>query len=82
MLDSVAAAKEPTSSPDTKESSMTAAEALAIAWTGIEALGGMGRARLFHSPTTGRVWVEFKATEYTIANGLAPLAMPEMELKP
>ena len=74
--------KEPTSSPDTKESSMTAAEALAIAWTGIEVLGNMGRARLFHSPKTGRVWVEFKETEYTVANGLVPLAIPETELKP
>jgi hypothetical protein len=61
---------EPTNSSDTKELSMTQGEALAIAWTGIEALAKMGKAKLFRSPTTGRVWVEFSQTDYDTANGL------------
>lgn len=60
------------SSPATPEPSMTAAEALAISWTGIEALVKMKKARLFHSPRTGRVWVELSETKYEPANGLTP----------
>ena len=58
-----------------KPSEMTKAEALAVAWTGIEALAVMKQANLFHSPKTGRVWIELVDVELTTANGLKALAM-------
>lgn len=70
MSDVAAKAPDLQSSDGTKESSLTEREALAIAWTGIEALGKMGLVRLFHSPKTGQVWVLFSRTKYEVANGL------------
>ncbi len=52
---------------------MTVAEALAIAWTGVEELQRMGMVRLFQSPRTGRVWIELKETEFSETSGLIPL---------
>ena len=49
---------------------MTKGEALAIAWTGIEALAHMKQARIYMSNKEANiVWVKFLATEIT-ANGL------------
>ena len=49
---------------------MTKGEALAIAWTGIEALAHMKQARIYMSNKESNiVWVKFLATEIT-ANGL------------
>ena len=56
-------------------SDMTKAEALEVAWTGIEALAVMKQANLFHSPKTGRVWIELINVELTTANGLKALAV-------
>jgi len=69
MLAKEALAAEKPSMTDTPES-MTKDEALAIAWTGLEALALTKQANLFHSPRTGRVVIELLDTEYTIANGL------------
>lgn len=74
MSELTAKAKAPTSSSDTNERSMSASEALAIAWTGIESLGRMGKAKVSHSPKTGRVYVELIGARYDTANGLVPLA--------
>jgi len=49
-------------------------EALAVAWTGLEALARMGQAKLYRSPRTGRVYVELLAVTLTSADGLKPLA--------
>ena len=49
---------------------MTKNEALAVAWTGLEALAMMKQANLYHSPKTGRVVIELLATDYDSANGL------------
>lgn len=78
MSDSAVKAIEPTNLPVTNEPSMTAAQALAIAWTGIEALGKMGKAKVYHSPTTGRVQIELSETVYEVANGLVPM-VPSVE---
>ncbi len=74
MSESEVAVKEPTNLVDTKECSMTAAEALAIAWTGIEELVRTNQAKLYQSQATGRVWIVLFETEYSAANGLVPLA--------
>ena len=63
------------SSGTSKPSEMTKAEALAVAWTGIEALAVMKQANLFRSPKTGRVWIELVDVELTSANGLKALAV-------
>jgi hypothetical protein len=54
---------------------MTKAEALEVAWTGLEALARMNQARLYRSPRTGRVLIELLAVELTEANGLKALAV-------
>ena len=69
------AVEKQSSSGTSKPSEMTKAEALAVAWTGVEALAVMKQANLFHSPKTGRVWVELVDVELTTANGLKALAM-------
>lgn len=69
MLAKEALATERPSTNGTQES-MTKDEALAVAWTGLEALAVMKQANLFRSPKTGRVVVELLDTEYTVANGL------------
>lgn len=49
---------------------MTKGEALAVAWTGIEALAQMKQAKVYRSNKENNVvWVKFLATEIT-ANGL------------
>jgi len=53
---------------------MSKAEALAVAWTGIEALARMREAKLYRSPKTGRVVIELLATELNEKGGLKPLA--------
>lgn len=68
------AVEKQSSSGTSKPSEMTKAEALAVAWTGIEALAVMKQANLFHSPKTGRVWIELIDVELTSANGLKALA--------
>lgn len=74
MSDNAVKETAPVSSPATTEPSMTRAEALAIAWTGIEAMGKMGLAKVYHSPLTGRVQIELSETVYEPANGLVPMA--------
>ena len=69
------AVEKQSSSGTSKPSEMTKAEALAVAWTGIEALAVMKQANLFHSPKTGRVWIELIDVELTSANGLKALAV-------
>ena len=69
------AVEKQSSSGTSKPSEMTKAEALAVAWTGIEALAVMKQANLFHSPKTGRVWIELVDVELTTANGLKALAI-------
>lgn len=54
-----------TVTPPLTANDMTKAEALAIAWTGIEALAKMKQANLYRSRQTGRVVVELLATEIT-----------------
>jgi hypothetical protein len=60
--------------PTHTDGEMTKAEALAVAWTGVEALAMMGQAKVYRSRTTGRVWVELLATDVTRKDGLIPLA--------
>lgn len=62
-----------TAIPEPIQSEMTKSEALAVAWTGIEALAMMKQARLYRSPTTGRVVIELLATSYDSANGLVSI---------
>jgi hypothetical protein len=76
MLENVALAQnEPntnaTSVPTTSE--LTKDEALAVAWTGIEALAHMGEASIFKSDSQGTVWVQFHKAGYDNANGLVTL---------
>lgn len=56
---------------------MTKAEALAIAWTGIEVLAKLGQARLYRMQRNGLIVIELLATEYTVVDGLKPLARKE-----
>lgn len=49
---------------------MTKDEALAIAWTGLEALAAMKQANLFRSRKNGRVVIELLATDYDPKKGL------------
>jgi hypothetical protein len=56
--------------PEPTQSDMTKTEALAIAWTGVEALAQMKMANLYHSPKTGRVVIELLAVNYDPAKGL------------
>ena len=59
-----------TATQEPMRSEMTKNEALAVAWTGLEALAMMKQANLYHSPKTGRVVIELLATDYDSANGL------------
>ena len=61
------AIEKPSSSgmPTHSEDGMTKAEALAIAWTGIEALAQMKQAVLFRSRRSGRVRVELLGVDLT-----------------
>jgi hypothetical protein len=61
--------------PTLTEADMTKPEALAIAWTGIEALAKMKQARLYRSRKTGRVLIELLAVEFIESEGLKPLAI-------
>jgi hypothetical protein len=50
---------------------MTKGEALAVTWTGVEALKQMGSAQVFRStvePTV--IWVKLLGTNYTVGSGL------------
>ena len=58
------------------QSEMTKSEALAVAWTGLEALAVMKQARLYRSPKTGRVVIELLATDFDSANGLVSIGNP------
>lgn len=74
VKEALAAAKK--SLPDTPEctvSEMSKSEALAVAWTGVEALAQMGSAKIYLSRKSGRVWIELLATSYDSANGLISL---------
>ncbi len=77
--DAEAKASAATSSSDTVEPTrveeLTVEEALAIAWTGIEALAGMKRALLYRSPKTGRVVIILQAVDLDPRDGLKPLAV-------
>ena len=59
-----------TDMPTHTRGEMTKKEALAVAWTGLEALAIMKQANLFRSPKTGRVIIELLGTDYDTANGL------------
>ena len=65
-----AARQNMTATPEPTQSEMTKAEALAVAWTGLEALAVMKQANLYRSPKTGRVIIELLGTDYNSANGL------------
>ena len=54
----------------TQNDTMSKSEALAIAWTGLEALAMTKQAFLYRSPRTGRVWIELVDADYDTANGL------------
>ena len=56
--------------PEPMQDDMTRAEALAILWTGVEALARMKVANLYHSPKTGRVVIELLAVEYSPTKGI------------
>lgn len=51
-------------------SDMTKTEALAVAWTGIEALALMAQANLYHSRKTGRVVIELLSVRYDPQEGI------------
>lgn len=63
--------------PEPMPNLMSKNQALAIAWTGIEALALMKHANLYRSPKTGRVVIELLDTEYTTANGLVSVGTPK-----
>ena len=65
-----AAKRNMTAIQEPTQSEMTKAEALAVAWTGLEALALMRQANLYRSPKTGRVIIELLETDYDTANGL------------
>lgn len=67
------AKKNMTAMPTPTQSEMTKSEALAVAWTGLEALAVMNQARLYRSPKTGRVVIELLATDFDSANGLVSI---------
>ena len=56
--------------PPPSENEMTKEEALAIAWTGLEALALMGEAVIYQSRESGQTWIQLLATRYDKANGL------------
>jgi len=56
--------------PTLLESEMTKSEALAIAWTGLEALAQSGQAKIFRSRKSGSVWIQLLGADYDSANGL------------
>lgn len=63
-----------TATPEPMPNEMSKAEALAVAWTGLEALARMKQANLFRSRKNGSVVIELLATELTEAEGLKVLA--------
>ncbi len=54
----------------TENEEMSKSEALAIAWTGLEALALSGEAQIYRSRKNGSVWIQLLATDYDKANGL------------
>lgn len=60
--------------PSSVATDLTEDEALAILWTGVEALVKMGKAKIYHSPSQNRLLVEVLAVDFDSANGLKPLA--------
>lgn len=70
VKEALAAAKRNLTDTPQPTPEMTKDEALAIAWTGLEALAQMKQANLFRSPKTGRVVIELLATEYVPSKGL------------
>lgn len=56
--------------PAPTQSEMTKTEALAILWTGVEALAQMKQANLYLSHKTGHVVIELLAVEYSPTDGL------------
>ena len=54
----------------TENEEMSKSEALAIAWTGLEALALSGEAQIYRSRKSGSVWIQLLATDYDSANGL------------
>ncbi len=73
VKEALAAAKKNLIDTPQPTSEMSKDEALAIAWTGIEALVMTKQANLFRSPKTGRVVIELLATEYVSTKGLRGL---------
>lgn len=59
--------------PEPTGSEMSKSEALAVAWTGLEALAVTGNAKIYRSRKNGKVWIELLATDYDTANGLVPI---------
>ena len=50
---------------------MTKGEALAVTWTGVEALKQMGAAKIFRSSAeAGVIWIKLANTEYSVGSGL------------
>lgn len=56
--------------PPPSDGEMTKDEALAVAWTGIEALALAGAAVIYQSLESGETWIRLLATCYDTANGL------------
>ena len=59
--------------PEPTGNEMSKGEALAVAWTGLEALATTGNAIVYRSRKNGKVWIELLATDYDPANGLVPI---------
>lgn len=77
-LENVAlAAGKQSSSVTVTPSEMTKTEALAVAWTGLEALAHMNQAAIFKSKKHRSVWIELKLTDCDNSNGLVPLKQDE-----
>jgi hypothetical protein len=69
-----------TATPEPTQSEMTKTEALAVIWTGVEALAQMKAANLYLSHKTGRVVIELLAVEYSPKEGLVCVGSP-LEVK-
>jgi len=76
-----AARQNMTATPEPTQSEMTKGEALAVAWTGLEALAVMKQANLYRSPKTGRVIIELLGTDYDSANGLVSVGTSRINVE-
>jgi len=74
VKEALATARQNTAAmPEPTRNEMSKSEALAVAWTGLEALAMTKQAYLYRSPRTGRVWIELVDVDYETANGLVSI---------